>query len=181
LRCRLTASKWMALPPRYARSVVGFTGIASWDWACQGFCHGATPFSNSATMLSVTSCRKSRGLGVGCSIDSGTRVSSPCPRQHRRNQSRFPLFRSRNRPGAQNRFPPVRTRRVLPVCLGFALFTLLRRARVLRSHSPRAWQWTIRSIRLETEQCKRRWQGSRYWLIGPLIWLVALWIDFAHH
>jgi len=28
---------------------------------------------------------------------------------------------------------------------------------------------------------KRRWQEGRSWLIAPLIWLVALWIDFAHH
>jgi hypothetical protein len=26
---------------------------------------------------------------------------------------------------------------------------------------------------------KRRWQESRLWLIAPLVWLVALWIDFA--
>ena len=28
---------------------------------------------------------------------------------------------------------------------------------------------------------KRRWQEGRSWLIAPSIWLVALWIDFAHH
>ena len=28
---------------------------------------------------------------------------------------------------------------------------------------------------------KRRWQEHRLCLIAPLIWLVALWIDFAHH
>jgi hypothetical protein len=28
---------------------------------------------------------------------------------------------------------------------------------------------------------KRQWQEGRLWLIGPSIWLVALWIDFAHH
>lgn len=28
---------------------------------------------------------------------------------------------------------------------------------------------------------KRRWQESRLWLIAPLVWVVALWIDFAHH
>jgi hypothetical protein len=28
---------------------------------------------------------------------------------------------------------------------------------------------------------KRRRQESRLWLIAPLIWLVALWIDFARH
>ena len=27
----------------------------------------------------------------------------------------------------------------------------------------------------------RRWQEGRSWLIAPSIWLVALWIDFAHH
>jgi hypothetical protein len=28
---------------------------------------------------------------------------------------------------------------------------------------------------------KRRWQEGRLWMIAPLIWLVAVWIDFAHH
>ena len=28
---------------------------------------------------------------------------------------------------------------------------------------------------------RRRWQEARLWLIVPSIWLVALWIDFAHH
>ena len=28
---------------------------------------------------------------------------------------------------------------------------------------------------------KRTWQDIRLWLVTPLVWLVALWIDFAHH
>jgi hypothetical protein len=28
---------------------------------------------------------------------------------------------------------------------------------------------------------KRRWLESRFWLIAPVIWLVAISIDFAHH
>ena len=28
---------------------------------------------------------------------------------------------------------------------------------------------------------KRRWPDGRLWLIAPLIWLVAILIDFAHH
>jgi len=28
---------------------------------------------------------------------------------------------------------------------------------------------------------KRRWQDGRLWLIAPVIWLVAISIDFAHH
>jgi len=28
---------------------------------------------------------------------------------------------------------------------------------------------------------KRRWHEGRSWLIAPSIWMVALWIDFAHH
>jgi hypothetical protein len=28
---------------------------------------------------------------------------------------------------------------------------------------------------------KRQWQEYLFWLITPSIWLVALWIDFAHH
>lgn len=28
---------------------------------------------------------------------------------------------------------------------------------------------------------KRRWQESCPWLITPFLWMVALWIDFAHH
>lgn len=28
---------------------------------------------------------------------------------------------------------------------------------------------------------KRRWQDGRFWLITPLIWLVSISIDFAHH
>jgi hypothetical protein len=28
---------------------------------------------------------------------------------------------------------------------------------------------------------KRRWQEGRTWLLAPLIWLLSLWIDFAHH
>jgi hypothetical protein len=28
---------------------------------------------------------------------------------------------------------------------------------------------------------KRTWQDTRLWLGTPFIWLVALWIDFAHH
>jgi len=28
---------------------------------------------------------------------------------------------------------------------------------------------------------KRRWPEGRLWLIGPVIWLVAISIDFAHH
>ena len=28
---------------------------------------------------------------------------------------------------------------------------------------------------------KRRWHDVRYWLITPLIWLVSISVDFAHH
>src|SRR5882757_1132424 len=52
--------RWMAFPPRYARSEVGLNGIAK-PLDSHGFCQGATPFSSIWTMLSVTSCRKSRG------------------------------------------------------------------------------------------------------------------------
>jgi len=28
---------------------------------------------------------------------------------------------------------------------------------------------------------KRQWIDGRYWVITPVIWIIALWIDFAHH
>jgi hypothetical protein len=28
---------------------------------------------------------------------------------------------------------------------------------------------------------KTKWHESRFWLIAALVWLLALWIDFAHH
>jgi len=27
----------------------------------------------------------------------------------------------------------------------------------------------------------RRWRSGRFWLLAALCWLVAAWIDFAHH
>ena len=51
----------IALPPRYALPVVGFSGMSSEASAgFHGFCHGATPVSSMLMMRSVTSCRKSR-------------------------------------------------------------------------------------------------------------------------
>src|ERR1700737_1658496 len=55
--------RWSALPPRYPRSVVGLKGSSSAPGS-QGFCHGATPFSSIWMIESVTSCRKSRRVGV---------------------------------------------------------------------------------------------------------------------
>ena len=28
---------------------------------------------------------------------------------------------------------------------------------------------------------RRQWDAARFWLLTALIWLAAVWIDFAHH
>jgi hypothetical protein len=28
---------------------------------------------------------------------------------------------------------------------------------------------------------RRQWRSGRLWLLAALCWLVALWVDFAHH
>ena len=28
---------------------------------------------------------------------------------------------------------------------------------------------------------RRRWRSGRFWLLAALCWLIAVWVDFAHH